>query len=459
MTTDDATDARAHGAAPLFFQRRFLPMWTALALGAFTDNMLKQALSIGLVFGILTAPFIGNDDALPIIGSLFPIAMLLFSTIAGQVADKFETAFMFRLTKLIELLLMALAAIGFMTANAGILIIALFLMGAQSAFFSPVRTGAMPKYLYANELVRGNAFCSGGLFVAVMVGIVIGGVLIARPNGPVLVSIILVAAALAGWLAIRAAPRAAANAPDLKLDWNGFAQAARITRFAVESRGVAAPLLGVAWYWSVGTLVSVSVPFFVRDQLRGDETVVAFMMALFAIGAAVGATSASMLAKGRSALGFSTAGAAAAGLLTLFLYAIAASYVPPEGEKLQNAGEFLSGWRAYVIAATFILASIATSIFVVPLQAAVQRRAPAEKRSRILAANNMANAGGAMIGSWLVLLVTRTSLQASDIFLAVGVAQLALTAYMMHRRRKLAHGLYDEMLADGAQPPAAGGSE
>ncbi len=94
---------------PLFFQRRFLPMWTALSLGAFTDNMLKQALSVALIYALIAAPLIGNDDALPVVGALFPIAMLIFSSIAGQLADKYETAMMFRRTKFIELLLMIIA--------------------------------------------------------------------------------------------------------------------------------------------------------------------------------------------------------------------------------------------------------------------------------------------------------------------------------------------------------------
>lgn len=289
---------------PLMLQRRFLPMWTALSLGAFTDNMLKQALSIALVYGILTAPIIGNDSAVPIIGALFPIAMLLFSTLAGQVADKYETSMMFRRTKFVEFLLMVLAAIGFLISNSAILILALFLMGAQSAFFSPVRTGAMPKYLHTNELVRGNALCSGGLFVSVMVGIVLGNILIVAEYGRYTVAAILILASLGGWLAIILAPKAPANAPDLKIDWNIFNQGVALANFAIKSPGVIRPVLGVAWYWSSGALVTVTVPFLVRETLVADPTVVAVFMALFTVGAATGAAIASMLAKGRSGLGF-----------------------------------------------------------------------------------------------------------------------------------------------------------
>lgn len=422
-------------------------MWTALALGAFTDNMLKQALSIALVYGVFAAPLISNDDALPIIGALFPIAMLLFSTIAGQLADKHETSFMFRRTKFVEFLLMLLAAVGFLLGNSVILVLTLFLMGAQSAFFSPVRTGAMPKYLHANELVRGNAICSGGLFVSVMLGIVIGGVLITRDGGPMLVSAMLASAALAGWLAIRYAPEAPANAPDLNIDWNVARQATNLIRFAITARGVIRPVLGVAWYWSVGALVTVAAPLFVRDTLQSDPTVFAVLMALFTVGAAIGATIASVLSKGRSALGFAAAGAFISALMTVAVYLLASGYPAPSGGTLRSANDFFTTSRAFGIAFTFLSASIAMSVFAVPLQAAVQRRAPADRRSRILAANNMINAAGAWIGSWLVLFVTRTSLEAVDIFLLVGLAQIIVAAYMIRRKYNTKDGLYDEMLS------------
>ena len=436
---------------PLMLQRRFLPMWTALSLGAFTDNMLKQALSIGLVFSVITAPFISNDDALPIIGSFFPIAMLMFSTIAGQVADKYETSVMFRRTKFVEFLLMVTAAVGFLTGNSIILILALFLMGAQSAFFSPVRLGAMPKYLHTDELVRGNAMCSGGLFVSVMVGMVIGSILIRQPGGPYIVSAILVAASLIGWLSIRLAPPAPPNAPDLKIDWNAVKQARTLLGYATGARGVMRPILGVAWYWSVGALVTVATPLFVRDALYSDETVVATLMALFAVGAAVGAAIASLFAKGRSGLGFSATGAVVAGVMTFTVYLLSANYAPPSDGELRNAGAFFSSWRAYGIGACFLLSSISMSIFAVPLQAAVQRRAPAERRARILAANNMINAAGAMIGSWLVLSVTRTELGPVDLFLAVACAQTLLGAYMVRRKYTVKEGLYDEVLTQNTE--------
>ena len=431
---------------PLFFQRRFFPMWLALSLGALTDNMLKQALSIALVFGVLSAPLISNDDAVPIVGSFFPIAMLIFSTIAGQLADKYETSMMFRRTKLVEFGLMVLAAIGFLTGSSVILILTLFLMGGQSAFFSPVRTGAMPKYLAVTELVRGNAMCSGGLFVSVMIGLFLGGLLIMQDNGPIAVSAILVLASLIGWLAIRFTPAAPANAPDLQVDWNIFRQGWLLLGYAKNERGVFPPVLAVAFYWSIGAFVSATVPLYARDTLGADESVVTTMMGLFAIGAAIGSVIATILSKGKSGLRFATAGLFAAAIMVLLVFILSLGYPKSPDGMFSSIGEFLNGWRAGAILFTFLLTSVAMSLFVIPMQAAVQRRAPAEKRSRILAANNMVNAAAAWAGFLLVLPITRLSLNPAFSFFGLCVILFAVGALMLHRKRTLPEGLYDEML-------------
>lgn len=421
-------------------------MWLALALGAMTDNMLKQALSIALVFGVLTAPLISNDDAVPVVGSFFPISMLVFSTIAGQFADKYETALMFRRTKLAEFGLMVLAAIGFLTGNTVILILTLFLMGAQSAFFSPVRTGAMPKYLAMHELVRGNAMCSGGLFVSVMIGIFLGGLLITQSTGAISVSAILVGAALVGWLVIIAAPQAPANAPELKIDWNIFRQAKELMGFAINERGVLPPISAVAFYWSVGAFTTAIVPLFVRDSLGADETVVTAMMGLFAIGAAIGSVTASILSRGRNGFRFSTAGMFAAAIMVFIVFVLSFQFAGDDGRDLKTAGEFFAGPNAFLITGAFLLSSVATSLFVIPMQAAVQRRAPTQKRSRILAANNMMNAGAAWAGFWLVLPVTRLSINPAYALLALSAVLLSVGFFMLHRKKTLPTGLYDEML-------------
>ena len=242
------------------------------------------------------------------------------------------------------------------------------------------------------------------------------------------------------------APTAAPNAPDLAIDLNIISQGRRLIGYAIHERGVIRPVLAVAFYWSAGAFVTVALPLFVRDTLGGDESATTMLTAMFAIGAAVGAGIASVLSKGRSGLGYSAGGVVIATVSVFIVFALGASFAPMADAELRGGAEFFADWRAIVIAMFFFIAATAMAVFAVPMQAAVQRRAPSEKRSRILAANNMINAAGATIGSWLVLFVTRTSIDPVYVFLALGVTLAAIAAYMIKRRSAVPDGLYDEVL-------------
>ena len=430
-------------SGPIIFQRRFWPMWSAFTLGAFADNMLRQALLIGVPFGAIALPGLSPEIGVPIIGALFALAMLTFSSIAGQVADKNETAIMLRRTKFIEVCIMATAALGFLLNSGHLLILALFAMGAQSAFFSPVRIGAMPKYFKPEELIRANALFSAGLFVFILTGITLGGMLVVQSAGRTKVAGFLFFAALAGWLFSRKAPPAAATAPDLSLDWNIFRQGAKVFQFALNARGVIRPMLGFGLFYYISTLVTVLVTVYAPQSLGADSSVTNSIMALFTFGAGIGAVSASALAKGRSGLGFSTVGVAAAGCVSVLIFSLTA---PVAAAGPHTLASFFSAPAGVALAACFVVCAGCMGLYIVPLQAAMQRRAPAAQRARIMAASNMLNALAAMMGSLSVLVVTTTSIAPETALLAVAVIQLAIALYMFRRKRMVEPGLFDEML-------------
>lgn len=428
---------------PMFLQRRFLPMWTAFVLGVFADNTLRQALIIGVGFGyIAIAGFESGANAIPVVGSLFAVAMLIFSSISGQIAEKYDTAFLLRRIKLVELCLMGLAAIGFLTGNGWLLIAVLFGMGVQSAFFSPVRIGAMPKYLHKDELVRGNAIFNAGLYVAILSGLFLGGLLIERPAAASLLSALLVGASAFGWLAVRAAPPAPADAPDLTVDWNVPRQGYRILSYAVSAPGVLWPLMGAAAFFYTTTLVTVLVPIYIRDVWSAGGAVASIIMGLFAIGAGLGALSAALLARNRSGLGASAFGIGVASVLTTFSFALGLA-APPPADELRSVAEFFALPRSGLLAVAFCLTSAALGFYMVPLQAAAQRRAPPARRSRIMAAGNMMNAAAAMTGSLSVLIVTHANLSPNLAILLVAMLQAVISVVMAIRWRKLPSGAFD----------------
>lgn len=436
-------------ATPLFFQRRFWPMWTALSLGTFSDNVLRQSLLIGIPAGVISVPFFANaDNAIPYIGALLPIAILIFSSVSGQLADKYETSLMFRRTKFVEVLLMCVAASAFIFGQGALAIAMLFAMGAQSAFFSPVRVSAMPKYLEANELVRGNGLCNAGLFSFILLGYMVGGFLIIQEGyGGIAVGGVLITASLGGFLAATRTPFAAANDPSLKLSFNGFTQTASMFRYVFTSRGVAPPLIGVGVFYLLSTAVTVTVPLYGRDALHADPLVWTALNGLFAVGAGIGAIGAASLAKGRSGLGFSTAAIGAAGIMSFLVFALT-PHAAGSPEAPLSLGGLFSTASGLALVAAFISTSALAGVYIAPLQAAIQRRAPSQIRARIMAASSFSNAAFAIPGSLSVLAITQNNVDPRLAFVAVGGAMLLIAGIMFTRKRLIPEGQYDESLRE-----------
>lgn len=421
-------------------------MWVTLSFGTFADNTLRQALLIGIPAGIIPVPLFSKpDDAIPVIGTLLPAAILIFSSVSGQLADKYETSMMFRRTKATELLLMLTAGAAFAFGWGGLAIAMLFAMGAQSAFFSPVRVSAMPKYLEVDELVRGNGLCNAGLFSFILLGYLVGGTLIVLPDGGTMVAAVLVSASCIGLVAALFAPHAAANAPGLKLSFNGFHQTWMMFSHVFNARGVAPPLFGSAIFYFLSTALTVAIPLYGRDALHATPIVWAALNGFFAIGAGLGAVTAASLSKRSSGLGASTTAILGAGVISIAIYFLT-PYAAGTPEAPLTLGMLVSSSGGRILVAALVLNAALSGVYIAPLQAAMQRRAPREVRARIMAAGAFAYAAFAIPGSLSILAITRTGADPRLAFVGAGIAMLTVAGVMIYRRKTLPAGLYDEML-------------
>lgn len=439
---------------PLFFQRRFWPLWTTLSLGTFADNTLRQALVIGITFGFLpVSGFSRADNALPIVGALLPAGILSFCWLSGQLADKYETSLMLRRTKFTEIILMSIAAGAFIGGNGSIAILALFLMGVQSAFFSPVRVAAMPKYLAIDELIKGNGLCNAGLFSFILAGYAVGGTLIALSGGGVLVGVTLFIAALLGWLASLRAPHAKASDPVMEIDLNPFRQTTRMFVYASRSRGVMPPLMGIGMFFFLTTAMTVLLPLFTRITLNGDAFIATALNGLFAVGAGLGAIATTGFTRGRSALGLSVAGMTGAGILTVGVALFSPYLTPPDNQAFALSNLFTTP-EGIALCIVFVMAAACLGLYITPLQAALQRRALEQYRARIMAANIFTSAAFAIPGSFVVSIITHNEIDPRFGFMAAGIGMIAIALIMIIRRLKLPAGLYDEMLQTGDKAPA-----
>jgi MFS family permease len=163
----------------LLGQRRFAPFFGAQFLGAFNDNLFKTALVTVITFDALHWTTISAGLLNNLIAGLFILPFLLLSATAGQIADKFDKTKLMRIVKLMEIAIMAVAAIGWYTHSLWLLVAAVVGMGAHSTLFGPVKHAYLPQHLQQNELIGGNGMVQMGTFVGILTGQLSGAAVVA----------------------------------------------------------------------------------------------------------------------------------------------------------------------------------------------------------------------------------------------------------------------------------------
>ncbi len=264
----------------LLKQRRFAPFFWTQFLGAGNDNVFKNAFVVFVAFEAATMTSIDAGMVVNLIGAVFILPFMLFSATAGQLADKYEKSRLIRLIKLFEIAIMGVGFAGFALSNLTLLFVALALLGVHSTLFGPVKYAILPQALKNEELVGGNGMVEMGTFVAILLGTIAGGLVVAvRPGGPELAGGLAIAIAIAGWLVSRAIPVTPAVAPDLQINWNPFTETWKNIRFAQGEIVVWRSMLGISWFWFYGAIYLAQLPVFTRSVLGGDEHVFTFLLA------------------------------------------------------------------------------------------------------------------------------------------------------------------------------------
>ncbi len=422
-------------AAQLVTQKRFLPLLVAQSLGAFNDNFFRYALVTLITFEGLTMFGLDRLTLVSVAASMFTVPIFLFSAVAGRMADKFDRTRIMRFAKFAEIWLMAITALGFILEQPHLLMTALFLMGTQSAFFTPAKNSALPTLLTDKELVPANALISGLLNVSVLIGIGTGTWLITQSFGPQAVGGGLVVMAIIGWLAIRQLPQAPASQPDMPLTINFIGESFRVLGYALKAPDVLRPLMGVAWFWMLAASIITLMPVFTASVLGADETVVLLFSALFTVGAAIGAMLCGALSGDGDALPFSISGAFGvvifAGDVALHTWS---NPLTPEGAPLVSANAFMGEPANLRILIDLGMAAVSAGLFVVPLQAMAQRRAPAELRGRLLAAGGILNAATATAGQFVLAAIAALTLPIQTAFLVIAAISLLAGLFILWRQ-------------------------
>lgn len=421
----------------LFKRRRFSAMFFTQFLGAFNDNVFKQALILVLTY--TAAQKLNAEVSIlnNLAAMLFILPYFLFSALAGQLADKYEKSKLTRLIKVLEIIIMTLAAVGFVFEWYVLLFVALFLMGTHSTFFGPIKYAYLPQAMRDDELVGANGLFQMGTSLAILLGMIVAGILTQLTNALYWVSAMVLLVAALGYFAARFIPVTPAMQPELKVNWNILTTSMATIRYLYSLPFLFFVILGNSWFWFYGATFLTQTPEFSKVILHGNESVVIFLLTLFSVGVSIGSLLCKSFTKNQVSLRLLPFGIAGLSLFAMDLYWSLSQIDISQAGALLSIGELwaVSGsWRVFV---DLFFLGFSGGLYIVPLYAAMQAYAPTSHRARIVGANNIFNAIF-MVGSaiFAIVLLNALGLSLPQLFLVTGILNVVFGLFLYVKLNK-----------------------
>ncbi|MCG3864134.1 MULTISPECIES: MFS transporter [unclassified Photobacterium] len=372
----------------LLTKRRFLPYFLTQALGAFNDNVYKNILLILIAYASVDSLPLSANLLINIAAGLFILPFFLFSASAGVIADQYDKALIMRRVKLAEIVIMSLAAIAFFYQSYSALLVLLFLMGTQSAFFGPAKYALLPQHLKSEELISGNALVETGTFLAILLGTLLAGFIADSHNAHYIAAASVIFFAILGYLTSLAIPSAPPTVKKATFKWQPIKQTRSTMAIARQDKTIFQCILGISWFWFLGACYLTQFPNYAKISLGGNAASVSFLLMLFSIGIAIGSMCCDRLSQHRIDPGIVPIGSLGITLFGAGLYFL----TPVTTVQTQSLIAFITTPSLWPIFASLLLLGVAGGIFIVPLYALMQQRSKEDERAQIIAANNIWNA-------------------------------------------------------------------
>jgi MFS family permease len=412
----------------LLKRRRFLPLFVTQFLGAFNDNLFKNAMVLFAVYNVYSDPkqetwFSGLATG------LFILPFFLLSATSGQLADATDKARIIRLVKLAEILIMAVGAIGLLLPSIPLMLAALLAMGVHSTFFGPIKYAILPQHLERDEVLAGTGLVEAGTYISILAGTIIAGVIPVKAAAAMVVIV-----AVLGYLAGRQVPPAPPTGELDHVDHNPLTASYRLVASTMHIRKLFLAILSISFFWMIGAVLFVQFPPLVKNVLTADKAVASLFLAVFSVGVAIGSVIINRLLKGEVSARYSPPAVIVMGGFVLAFYLIARSWVP-DGRDLYDVMEFIAHPGAPALLGALLGVAIAGGVFVVPLYAFLTTTVSQGETARTVAANNIVNSGAMVIGSVCALGLSFIGVSAVDQFLmTAGMCLIsAALAWQLHK--------------------------
>ena len=386
----------------LLRQRRFLPLFVTQLLGAFNDNLYKNAMLLFVIYSVYNSE--SQETRFNAIASgLFILPFLVLSALAGQLADMRDKARLIRIIKGCEVAIMLVGGGGLLlawnhiaveTLSIPLMLTALFAMGVHSAFFGPIKYAILPQHLQSEEVLAGTGLVEAGTYLAILAGTVLAGFI------PVeWAAAAVVVTALVGLATAQAVPPAPPQGECVPIDLNIARSSIVLVRMTLRHPRVFLAIAAISVFWSVGAVLFIQFPPLAKNVLGASKSVASLFLVMFSIGVAIGSASINRLLGGRASARF-----APASVIVMAGFIVAFDWVcrqwPPQGrDHLLTIWAFVAQPLAIPLLGTLLGIAVAGGMFVVPLYAFLTTVVDKAETSRTIAANNIVNAFAMVIGS------------------------------------------------------------
>ena len=426
---------KAKNQFSLFGSKNFMPLFATQFLGAFNDNFFKSSMVMLITYRLADRAGYDARILVNVAAGIFILPFFLFSALAGQLADKYERSRLVQRVKIAEIFIMAGAVAGFYLQSIPLLMLVLFLMGTQSAFFGPLKYCILPQHLEESELIAGNGLIQMGTVLSILLGTIFGGISVLRGGGLRLVSVTVVGIAVVGWWASRHIPEAPPVNPGLKPSFHVVGDTLKIVRDVLPRRDVFLSLLGISWFWLVGATFLAQFPTYARLILGANEQVATLFLAVFSVGIGAGSLACNGLLKGEvsgryvpwAALGMS------AGSVLLYFFSLR-DPVAADGAGIGMA-EFLAQPSNWAILLSLFAISAFGGIYIVPLYAIIQSRTEESRMAGVVACINISNSLFMVVSAVGASLLLAAGLTIPQIFLFMAVLTVIAAVFIRHAVR------------------------
>ena len=412
----------------LIHSRRFLPLFVTQLLGAFNDNLFKNAMVLFVVYQVYNSEE-SEAQFSAIASGLFILPFFLLSALSGQLADMRDKAKIIRIVKACEIGIMLVGGAGLVLAWQGyatkalaipLMLTALFAMGVHSTFFGPIKYAILPQHLHKDEVLAGTGLVEAGTYIAILAGTILAGWIDVE-----WAALGVVVTAVIGYFTGREVPPAPSleanqslDFPILKsvMDWLGnpalkvlafpfvllvdqIVSACRLVANTSHDRRVFLAIMAISFFWTIGAVLFIQFPPLAKNVLQASKEVASLFLVIFSIGVSIGSMSVNWLLKGTVSARYSPASVVVMGLFVVGFYLVCTLWSPSHGAGLMDVGHFVSERLAVPLLLCLLGIAVAGGMFVVPLYAFLTTFVDKSQTARTIAANNIVNSGAMVIGS------------------------------------------------------------